>query len=166
MSEWKNKPLRPSTLTVHEARKLYPLLKEQGAGGKLRGGCEGMRKRLLEALSVRERSLLLVAKLKPRFERTIGTGAFYCQPTGTEWMYFIKDISVHEDFRRLGVGRSIVLQLLEHAAYVAEKVGNGPFLVYTDPHPKQKAAGKFFESLGFQQKGTRYVIEIHRKGTH
>ena len=181
MSEWRIERLSAHALTVPRAKKLYELMREIGVKRELHGGYLGMRKRLREALTIREKdekALFLVAVVGPKkFKRKfVGAGAFYCIPIGSEWIFLIKDVVVDKEYRKKGVARAIVEQLLKHAKDVAQKVGNGPLCVYAETKPHQKGANKFFESVGFQVDSlavgassgrippptTRYIIEISR----
>lgn len=63
--------------------------------------------------------------------RVISDGATIC---------YLQDVLVHPDYQRTGVGRELVVKLLERYADVRQKV------LLTDDDPGQKA---FYESLGF-----------------
>jgi GNAT superfamily N-acetyltransferase len=54
---------------------------------------------------------------------------------------YVQDVLVHPDHRRRGIGRFLVLVILERFAHVRQKV------LLTDDEPRQSA---FCESLGFE----------------
>ncbi|MBA3367654.1 MAG: GNAT family N-acetyltransferase [Geodermatophilaceae bacterium] len=81
-------------------------------------------------------SLVVIARRAGRLvglARVISDGATIC---------YLQDVLVHPDAQRTGVGRALILAVLEPYAGVRQKV------LLTDDEPGQRA---FYESLGYRE---------------
>lgn len=150
MSDFKIVPKRADGLTSFHTEYLHNLLMSLSPDNIVEGGKVEMTRRLKKTFRAENKlNLFLVAYNSKR--KLVGTGAFYSIPFGPRWEFWIKDIVVHEEYRRKGLATEIGEKLLVHAKTVAAHFGR-TILVRARCEPSQTAAKKFFRRFGFKEK--------------